>query len=201
MKYSAIRSLASFAAAFSVSFIAPAAEKPDARTPDPVEIMKKVEAAGTPGANHKKLDALVGEWKAEVKYATTPEAPPATSNATAKATWIMNGRFVQEEFQGEMMGKAFRGMSLIGYDNQKQKYTSLWVDDMHTALFTADGTTSDDGKVITFGGKMDCPITGQKDLAYKQVLRIVSPDKHVFTMYDPLKGGDAVAMEITYTRK
>ena len=33
----------------------------------------------------------------------------------------MNGRFVQEEFQGEMMGKAFRGMSLIGYDNQKQK--------------------------------------------------------------------------------
>jgi hypothetical protein len=33
----------------------------------------------------------------------------------------------------------------------------------------------------------------------KQVLLIISPDKHVFEMHDPTKG-DLKTMEITYTR-
>ena len=35
----------------------------------------------------------------------------------------------------------------------------------------------------------------------KQVLLIVSQDKHVFEMHDPTKGSDSKTMEITYTRK
>ena len=34
----------------------------------------------------------------------------------------------------------------------------------------------------------------------KQVLLIVSHDKHVFEMHDPAKGDDSKTMEITYTR-
>ena len=51
----------------------------------------------------------------------------------------MNGRFVQPEFTGEFMGKPFRGVSLTGYDNTKQKYNSVWIDDMHTSMFTSEG--------------------------------------------------------------
>src|SRR5262245_59649366 len=67
------------------------------------EMMKKMEAAGTPGPAHKALDALVGNWKCEVKCWHEPGGQPSVSQATARASWILNGRFLQEEFQGEMM--------------------------------------------------------------------------------------------------
>jgi hypothetical protein len=185
-----------FAASFAL-----AEEKGSSKSPNPEEIMKKVEAAGKVGPAHKKLESLVGNWSAEVKSWMVPDAPPMVSKATTKSSWVMEGRFVREEFKGEMMGKPFNGMGLTGYDNQKQKYNSFWVDDMSTAIFTSEGTATDDGKVITFNGKMDCPMTGEKDMAVTQVLRIISPDKHVFEMHDPSKGEKSKTMEITYTRK
>lgn len=168
---------------------------------NPAEAMKKIEAAGTPGIAHKALEPLVGEWNAEVKAWNAPDAPPTVSKGTAKAEWAMDGRFVREEFKGEMMGKPFTGMSMTGFDNLKQKYNILWLDTMSTAIFTSEGTPADGAKVITFNSKMDCAATGEKDMPVKQVLRIISPDKHVFEMHDPRKGEDSKTMEITYTRK
>jgi Protein of unknown function (DUF1579) len=90
-------------------------------------------------------------------------------------------------------------MGLTGYDNTKQKYNSVWIDDMHTSMFTSEGE-GENGKVITLEGKYDCPMTGRKDLPMKQVILIISKDKHVFEMHDPTRG-DSKIMEITYTRK
>ena len=186
-----------------VANLALAEDKSSSEKTDPQveEVMKKMEAAGTPGGAHKALEALVGNWNAEVKCWMAPDAPAAVTKATAKSTWAMNGRFVQQEFKGEFMGKPFRGMSLTGYDNTKQKYNSVWVDDMHTSMFTSEGEAEDGGKIITCQGKYDCPITGQKDMVMKQVTRIISQDKHVFEMYDLSKGDNLKTMEITYTRK
>src|SRR6185369_6128409 len=102
---------------------------------DKQEMMKKMEAAGTPGPAHKALDALVGNWKAEVKCWMEPGGPPNVSQGTAKANWILNGRFLEEEFHGEMMGKPFTGRSLLGYDNTKQTFNTVWVSDMQTSIF------------------------------------------------------------------
>jgi hypothetical protein len=122
------------------------------------------------------------------------------NKATAKAAWIMDGRFLQEEFNGEFMGKPFRGIGIIGYDNMKKQYSNFWIDDKHTAMFTSKGSATDGGKTITLEGEYDCPMTGEKNLTMKQVVRIVSRDKRILEMYDPAKG-DAKTMEITYTRK
>ena len=175
------------------------AEKPDAAKM--AEMMKKVEAAGAPAAAHKALEPLVGEWTAEVKCWMAPDAPPTVSKGTAKVEWTMNGRFIRQDFNGDMMGKPFHGVGMTGYDNQKQKYNSVWVDDMSTAIMTSEGTADEGAKVITFESKMDCPATGEKDVPVKQVLRIISHDRHVFEMYDPRQGYKAKTMEITYTRK
>ena len=42
---------------------------------------------------------------------------------------------------------------------------------------------------------------GQKNMTMKQVIRIVSPDTHVFEMHDPSKGEHSKTMEITYIRQ
>ena len=68
------------------------------------EMMKKVEAAGTPGPAHKALQAFVGDWKAEVKCWCEAGGEPTVTQGTSKAKWILKGHFVEEEFQGEMMG-------------------------------------------------------------------------------------------------
>src|SRR5215207_5178377 len=85
------------------------------------EIQKKMEALGTPGLAHKALEAFIGSWKAEVKCWYEKDGPPEITQATAKNRWILNGRFLEEEFHGEMMGKPFTGRTLIGYDNFRDR--------------------------------------------------------------------------------
>ena len=102
-------------------------------------MMKKAEAAGRPGPGHKALEHFVGNWKAEVKCWMEPGAPPNVSQATAKGSWTMSGRFLQEDFQGEMMGKPFRGRTVLGYDNVKQSFNSVWMSDMQTSMFVTEG--------------------------------------------------------------
>ena len=169
--------------------------------PQVAEMMKKAEEAASPSAAHKKLDPFVGEWNAEVKMWMAPEAPPTVSKGTAKSTWVMSGRYVQEEFSGEIMGKPFHGMSLTGYDNVRQKYRGVWVDDMSTTIVTSEGDLDAAGKVFTFGGNYACAMTGEKNKEAKMVYRLLSRDKHVFEMHDPALGSNSKMMEITYTRK
>jgi hypothetical protein len=166
---------------------------------DKQEMQRKMEAAGTPGPAHKALEALVGSWKAEVKCWHDPSGAAQVSQGTAKTRWILNGRFLEEEFHGEMMGKPFTGKSLMGYDNTKQKYNMVWISDMQTSTFTSEGRGEDGNKTITLEGRADCPATGQRDVLMKSVFRVLGPDKHIFEIYDGSKG-NAKTMEITYTR-
>jgi len=162
--------------------------------------MQKVEAAGTPGPAHKALDALVGDWKAEVKCWMEPGGSPAVSQGRANAGWTLKGRFLEEEFHGEMMGKPFSGKTLLGFDNTKQTFNSVWMSDTQTSMFTSEGRGDNGNKVITLEGKATCAATGRKEIPMKTVLRVISPDKHVLEMYDGSKG-NAKTMEITYTRQ
>jgi hypothetical protein len=165
------------------------------------EMMKRVEAAGTPGPGHKALQALVGDWKAEVKCWMDPSGAPEVSEGTAKASFTFNGRFLQEDFHGQMMGKPFTGRTLMGFDNTKQTFNSVWVSDTQTSMFTSEGKGENGNKVITMEGKATCPATGRKDIPMKTVLRVINPDKHVLEMFDGSKGVNAKTMEITYSRR
>ena len=68
------------------SFRALAEDKSASEKIDPKmeEMMKKAEAAGTPGSGHKALEPLVGNWTGEVKSWMAPDAPSVVTKATAK---------------------------------------------------------------------------------------------------------------------
>jgi Protein of unknown function (DUF1579) len=179
----------------------PSNDKPNPSKSNPEgnreEMMKKMQAAATPGLAHKSLNHFVGEWKADVKMWMEPGAAPKESQGSSSTRWILNGHFLEEEFKGEMAGKPFYGRWLIGYDNTKQKFNSVWVDDCSTSMSFTEGTGENDNKVITLEGKTVCSRTGRKDLPLKQVFRIESPDKHVVEMFVEGKKN----LEITYTRQ
>ncbi len=167
---------------------------------DQEEMRRKVEAAGRPGPAHKALEPLVGNWQVEVRCWMKPGEAPMVSQGTSKISWTLNGRFLEEEFHGQMMGEPFTGCCVMGYDNTKQVFNSVWMDDMHTSMFVSEGKADSGYKVITLEGKASCPATGRRDIPMKTVLRMLGPDKHVMEMLDGSQD-NAKTMEITYTRQ
>lgn len=177
------------------------------------EEMAKMMAAwakyAAPGEHHGHLGAMAGDWDLAVKWRMSPDAPMEEEKATSELTWILGGRFLLERVLGDaeeakkdpMMDGPFEGLGLMGYDNYKKKYVSMWVDTMGTMMLTEEGTCSQSGKVITLKGTHDDPITGKKKNS-RSVTRIVDKDKLVVEMYEEGPDGKEFRMmEITYTRK
>jgi hypothetical protein len=165
------------------------------------EMNQKWMAAATPGAPHKALDVFTGEWNVASKWWMSPDAPPMESKGTASKKWILGGRYISEDFNGEMMGMPFTGSGLSGYDNVKKKYNSSWVDSSSTALFTSLGTSSADGKTFTYHSTMDDCMTGEMDKPVRFVIRVESHDKHIFEMFEGSGAKEKKVGEMTYTRR
>ncbi len=175
---------------------------PGAGAPDMEEMMKKMETLATPGPEHRALASMAGQWDTEARtWMAGPDAPPMVSKGACTSKMILGGRFLQDELSGEMAGKKFNGRGLFGYDKFNQKFVNVWIDDMGTGIFTSEGTADSSGKVITLMGRMDDPMTGEKQKPVKMITRILSPDKHVFEMHDLALGEKSKVMEITYIRK
>jgi hypothetical protein len=162
-----------------------------------MDVYKKV---GTPGAPHKILASLVGSWKTRTRGWMDPDKPPMESTGTCEQKMLFDGRYLQQEYTGDMMGSPFAGINLIGYDNHTQKYVSTWIDSMSTGIFYFEGTASADGKTITQESSYDDPVRGP--MKWRSVTRIVDDNTLEYEMYlTPKKGKTEKMMEMTVTRK
>jgi hypothetical protein len=113
---------------------------------------------------------------------------------------ILNGRYLRQEYTGDMMGMPFSGISIMGYNNHTGKYESIWVDTMSTALYYFVGTASPDGKTITQHCKYDDPVRGPAD--WRTVTRIKDDSTIDFEMFLTPKGKkEEKMMEMTISRK
>jgi Protein of unknown function (DUF1579) len=183
--------------------IAQQKKKAGKKMPSQEEMMKRWQVAMTPGESHKKLEAMVGTWDAEVKmWMNGPAGEPTVSKGTSENKLVLGGRYVQQDFTSEMMNQPFSGVGYTGYDNFNKKYVGFWIDNMSTTMTTLEGSTNKDGKAFTLWGKMDEPMTGEKGKKVKYVTKIIDADTHVFEAYDVTTYGDKKPiMQITYTRK
>ncbi|MFH0982215.1 MAG: DUF1579 domain-containing protein [Planctomycetota bacterium] len=154
-----------------------------------------------PGEHHKLLGKMAGSWNLSVKYWMNSELPAVESKGTCTRKWILGNRFVLEEFDGGNLALPFQGMAIYGYDSFEQKYTSVWVDTMSTAITTNTGTCQEPCDVITFVGRHGDPWSGTKKLS-RGVTRFVSDNQHVLEFYEPGSDGkEFKVLEIVYTRK
>ncbi len=163
-------------------------------------MMEVYQKLATPGAPHKMLASMAGSWNTKIKSWMEPNTSPMESTGTCEQKILLGGRFLQQEFTGEMMGSTFNGIGITGYDNHTKKYVSTWIDSMGTAILFFEGTASTDGKTFTQESRYDDPIKGP--MKWRSVTRIVDDNTHVFEMYGIDKSGkEEKMMEITYTRK
>ena len=155
-----------------------------------------------PGEHHKHLEHFVGTWDTVTSmWMSGPDGPATESKGTSTVKWILGGRFILEEHHGLMMGMPYEGLGMTGYDKFKNLYVGSWSSNMDTQLLTMRGMRHPKTGEFTFYGEMDEPTLQVYGRTVKYVNRIVSPDKHVFTIYDLHAGDDYKVIEITYQRR
>ncbi len=175
------------------------AKKGDSKANAEMEAYMK---AGTPGPQHKQLDALAGSWTYTMKMWMDPnQKTPTESSGTGERRWILGGRFLQEDYHGQFFGQPFTGFGITGYDNIQKKFTAMWIDSMTTAIATSLGTADASGNVITFLSEQLDPATA-KPIKGRDVVRIADNNHHSMEMFKVGPDGkEFKVMELQFTRK
>ena len=167
---------------------------------DPQAMMEMYQKLATPGEPHKLFATLAGSWTTKTKEWMEPGKPPSESTGTVEMKMLLDGRFLQQEFTGDMMGQPYSGIGTTGYDNLRKRYVSMWMDTWGTGIFQMEGTASADGKTITLKGQHAEP--GGGHMTHRAVWKIADSNTQTFDMYGTHPGGKEMkVMEITYTRK
>ena len=113
-------------------------------TPEMQAMMEAYQKAGTPGAEHRKLAAMAGDYDLTVKAWHAPDAPPTTDAGSATRKMILGDRVMVEEVSSQMMGQPYSGQGLHGFDNVTGKYWATWSDSMSTGLMVSEGSCDAD---------------------------------------------------------
>ncbi len=163
-------------------------------------MMEIYQELATPGAPHKLLTGMAGSWSVQGFCWMEPGEPPIGHTGRSEQKMVLGGRFLQQEFIGEMMGRPFTGIGFMGYNNHTGKFISTWMDTMGTGIYFFEGIAGPDGRTITQNCSYDDPVRGQ--LKWRSVTRMVDHDTMQFVMYTTDKSGREEKMgEMTYTRK
>jgi hypothetical protein len=179
-----------------------AAQPADAGQPDMAAMMKMWEDMAAPAKQHQQLAEMVGTWDAEVSMWMEPSAPPMTSTGVGTFSLMLGGRYLRHDFEGNMMGRTFKGLGITGYDKFRQEYFDLWFDDMSTGMLLMRGVADSAGTVVHYTGKMDDPMAGRKDIPSRTVMTKIGGDNCKMEMYVTDESGNEMkTMEIVYTRR
>jgi hypothetical protein len=180
--------------------VAMAKDKKAEKSMDPQAMMEVYTKLAAPGEQHKQLASLAGSWTTKTKEWMEPTKPPEESTGSAEMKMLLDGRFLQQELTGQMMGQPFSGIEITAYDNLLKRYVTSWMSTMGTGIFTMEGTASTDGKTITLKGQHAEPGGGY--MKHRAIWKILDSNTQTFDMYGTHPGGkEWKMMEMTYTRK
>lgn len=195
------RKLAPLAGAFLL-FAAPVlAQEPQTVSAEDQAMMQAWMAYMTPGDAHAMLASHEGAWDHTVKMWQMPGGPPMEMTATSTARMTLGGRYLTEDYSGSMMGMPFEGHGITGYDNARQQYFSIWIDNMGTGVMTSWGAADPGSNTITFTGNYTDPMSGE-EAPFRQVLTHVEAGHLMMEMYmNAPDGTEFKSMEIHSLKK
>lgn len=165
------------------------------------EMMETWQKYSMPGEHHQHFTEMVGNWTHKVTMWMAPDAPPMESTATSTSELSMDGRWLQETFTGTMWGMPFEGQNLLGYDNFREEYVSIWRDNLGTAAMISRGTYDPATRTLTMTASVDDFMTGARDVPVRQVITSPDPTHSTMEMYMPGPDGtEFLGMRIESTK-
>ena len=170
-------------------------------TPDSATVAKAWADYATPSKAHEMLAKDTGTWDAEMTFwmPESPEPQKATSVATYKM--ILNGKYQEGVFKGDMWGMPFEGHGTTAYDNASKQFITTWIDNMGTGMLVSRGQYDETSKTITFSGAMVDPVTG-KEKKVKEIITYIDDNTQKMEMFDiDANGKEFKNMEINSKRR
>lgn len=157
-------------------------------------------ALAQPGPEHKNLEYMVGDWNARVEHWMEPGAEAMVDQGWCHNEPMLGGRFIRTEFKGKFMDMQFEGVGWTGFDRMQKKYISIWADNFGTMVLVSQGVYDEAKKEYTYVGEYK--MAPDQIMKQKMHIKVISPNKHVMTMYQSMPDSDEMfkVMEITYTR-
>jgi hypothetical protein len=183
----------------TLASLAKSQDKKPAAAPDMQAEMAAWAAYMKPGPEHQQLkEQFEGTWDTEVKHfmGGTEEV----SKGTSVNKMMLGGRYLQQMYDGFVMGQPFQGIGYTGYDNAKKRYFGTWLDTMGTGVMVTEGTYDAATKTYTFTGNMVMPDGATPKM--REVILVESNDHHHFDMFmTGPDGKEQQVMSISYNRK
>lgn len=170
-------------------------------TPDSATVAKAWADYATPSKAHEMLAKDTGTWDAEMTFwmPESPEPQKATSVATYKM--ILDGKYQEGVFKGDMWGMPFEGRGTTAYDNASKQFITTWIDNMGTGMLVSRGQYDETSKTITFSGAMVDPVTG-KEKKVKEIITYIDDNTQKMEMFDiDANGKEFKNMEINSKRR
>ena len=187
--------------ALALAASAPAQESAPRAPAEDKARMVAWQRASTPGEAHKRLEPIVGTFDTKVRSRLDPSKPPEDSVGTSVNSWTIGGRYVEQQFDGTMMGEPFTGIGYMGYDNVQKKYVSVWMDSAGTGMIYLTGAADATGKTITGRSTIWDPVSG-KSFPVESKLVIADEDHYSFELVGKAPNGRLTKLvAIQYTRK
>lgn len=166
------------------------------------EMMKAWMKYSTPGEPHKVLAGMAGNWKYTSKWWESAKSKPEESKGTSTMKMILGGRFLQHDTKGMAMGVAFQGIGITGYDNLKEKYDTIWLDNMGTGIMRGTGSFDAATKTLKDKGEHSCPMSDDNTREYRSEWKITDKNNMTYSMYSDDEDGDEFKMmEMVFKRK
>jgi hypothetical protein len=163
------------------------------------EMMAQWQTAMTPAAGHKRLEPLVGTFRARTEFVMAPGTPPQIHEGTSQNRLVLGGRFLEQAYSGTAMGMPFEGIGYTGYDNASQRYVGSWMDTFGTGLMLSVGVGRPSDSKIAFATEAIEP-SGKKIL-FDASITVKDRDHHSYEMWTKAPNGKRYRnMIVTYER-
>lgn len=162
-------------------------------------MMAAWQKAMTPSEGHRRLEPMVGSWRAKTTFTMAPGAPAEVSEGTAENRWVLGGRYLEQTYKAAMMGMPFEGIGYTGYDNAQRRYAGTWMDNFGTGFMHSIGKGKPRKDAIDFEATAVEPSGKTRRFLCK--IRVRDHDHHVYEMWTNGPGGKPYrTMRVEYTR-
>lgn len=98
-----------------------------------------------PGYEHTLLAPLAGEWMAAMQMQPTPDADIIHAQIKCTRTWLIDGRYLQEELTGELAGAPYERVGLLTFHRLMNRFQFFTADNLDTGFMPYEGKHTANG--------------------------------------------------------
>jgi hypothetical protein len=169
--------------------------------------VRKMVESGKPSAQNNilVLAGLSGEWHYTAAIWAKPGAEPKWTKGTIRNQMTLDDRFLSSTYIGSLdiggHDLTINGQGLIGFDNARKSFTSVWADTLTTGMMIGTGTYDRKKNVIKETGQFTNPLTGTAE-KFRSELQFTDTDdyKRIIFAIDG-SGKETKLMEFDYSKR